>query len=128
MIRILLIALLLVGCGDNKKSDKYKEDWSKAKVLKVERYIDESSYYHNKVSTFIMDNHKIIVYHGSYGGRMVAIPLNNDAEYIRSLEEENQLLGSKLAEYSLDYEQINICRYLLYSSNTVIFTDKKHEG
>ena len=105
MIRILLAALLLVGCEkegyikEMERSDKHKKDWSKAKVLKVERYIDESSYYHNKVSTFIMNNHKIIIDHGSYGGRMVAIPLNNNEEYIRMLEEENQLLGSKLAEY-----------------------------
>ena len=62
MIRILLVALLLVGCGDQmERSDKHEEDWSKAKVLKVERYIDESSYYHNKVSTFIkIDNRSII--------------------------------------------------------------------
>ena len=42
----------------------------------MERYIDASSYYERKISTFIMDDHKIIIYHGSYGGRMVAIPLN----------------------------------------------------
>tara|TARA_R100000734_G_C3309912_1_gene100637 strand:+ start:957 stop:1205 length:249 start_codon:yes stop_codon:yes gene_type:complete len=81
MIRILLIALLLVGCGDEmEKSSRWEEDWSKAKVLEVERYIDESGYHHNKVTTFIMDDHKIIVYHGNYGGRMVAIPLKNKDE------------------------------------------------
>ena len=85
LITICTLGLLyhLVGCEKDgyikamERSEKHKEDWSKAKVLKVERYIDESSYYDNKVSTFIMDNHKIIIYHGSYGGRMVAIPLNN---------------------------------------------------
>ena len=85
LLTICTLGLLyhLVGCEKEgyknmmERSEKHKEDWSKAKVLKVERYIDESSYYDNKVSTFIMDNHKIIVYHGSYGGRMVAIPLNN---------------------------------------------------
>ena len=59
MNKILLVALLLVGCGDQ-----------------MERYIDVSSYYTNKVSTFIMEDHRIIIYHGSYGGRMVAIPLS----------------------------------------------------
>ena len=78
MNRILLVTLLLVGCGDSmERSDKYKEDWAEAKPLEMERYIDVSSYYTNKVSTFIMEDHKIIIYHGSYGGRMVAIPLKN---------------------------------------------------
>ena len=77
MIRILLVALLLVGCGDREEANKFEEDWSKAKPLKIERYIDQSGYYDRKVSTFIMDSHKIIIYHSSYGGRMVAIPLKN---------------------------------------------------
>ena len=76
MIRILLIALLLVGCSDSMERDqKFIEDWAEAKPLEMERYIDVSSYYTNKVSTFIMEDHRIIIYHGSYGGRMVAVPL-----------------------------------------------------
>ena len=81
MIRILFVALLLVGCEkegyikEMERSDKYEEDWAKAKPLEMERYIDVSSYYTNKVSTFIMEDHRIIIYHGSYGGRMVAVPL-----------------------------------------------------
>jgi len=106
LLTICTLGLLyhLVGCGDDKRSEKYEDDWSKAKPLVMERYIDPSSYYERKLSTFIMDDHKIIIYHGSYGGRMVAIPLDNDEEYIRMLEEENQLLGETLAEYSLNYE------------------------
>lgn len=98
MNKLLLVALLLVGCGEKERVDQYEKDWSNAKPLKVERYIDTSNYYEARVSTFIMDEHKIIVYHSSYGARLVAIPLNNNAEYIRILEEENQLLGSLLAE------------------------------
>jgi len=108
MQRILLVALLLVGCGEKGRLEKHEEEWSNAKPLKVERYIDESNYYQAKVSTFIIDDHKIIVYHSSYGGRMVAIPLNQDEkvkeleEYIFRLEEENQLLGSLLAEKEIN--------------------------
>ncbi len=49
-----------------------------------------------------MDGYKFVVYSNGYGSAMQAIPLNDNAEYIRMLEEENQLLGSKLAEYALD--------------------------
>jgi hypothetical protein len=105
MIRILLVTLLLVGCGDELgRKEKHEKEWSNAKPLKVERYIDESNYYQAKVSTFIIDDHKIIVYHSSYGGRLFAIPINKNEKikvlesYIDSLEQENQLLGSLLAE------------------------------
>ena len=108
MKRILLAALLLVGCGEKGRVEKYEKEWSNAKPLKVERYVDESNYYEAKVSTFIMDDHKIIVYHSSYGGRLVAIPLDQDAkvkeleEYIARLEEENQYFGSLLAEKEIE--------------------------
>ena len=104
MNKLLLAALLLVGCGEKERVEKYKADWENAQQLEVERFVDKSSYYNGNVSTFIMDGHKIIVYHTSYGARLVAIPLNQDAkvkeleEYIFRLEEENQLLGSLLAE------------------------------
>ena len=76
MNKLLLVALLLVGCGEKGRLEQHEKEWSNAKSLKVERYIDESNYYHGNVSTFIMDGHKIIVYHTSYGARLVAIPLN----------------------------------------------------
>ena len=75
MNKLLLVALLLVGCGEKGKVEQYEKDWSNAKPLEVERYLDKSQLYDVKVSTFIMDDYKIIVYHSSYGGRLVAIPL-----------------------------------------------------
>tara|TARA_R110002020_G_scaffold431389_1_gene641381 strand:+ start:62 stop:307 length:246 start_codon:yes stop_codon:yes gene_type:complete len=75
MNKLLLVALLLVGCGEKGKVEQYEKDWSDAKPLEVERYLDKSQLYDVKVSTFIMDDYKIIVYHSSYGGRLVAIPL-----------------------------------------------------
>ena len=80
MNKLLLAALLLVGCGEKGRVEKYEKDWEHAKPLKVERYIDKSNYYEAKVSTFIMDDYKIIVYHSSYGGRLVAIPLKQNTE------------------------------------------------
>ncbi len=73
---IIVLALLLVGCGEKVRVEQYEKDWSDAKPLEVERYLDKSQLYDVKVSTFIMDDYKIIVYHSSYGGRLVAIPLN----------------------------------------------------
>ena len=75
MNKLLLVALLLVGCGEKGKVEQYEKDWSNAKPLEVERYLDKSQLYDVKVSTLIMDDYKIIVYHSSYGGRLVAIPL-----------------------------------------------------
>ena len=104
MNKLLLVALLLIGCGEKERLEKHKADWENAQQLEVERFVDKSSYYNGNVSTFIMDGHKIIVYHTSYGARMVAIPLDQDAkvkeleEYIARLEEENQYFGSLLAE------------------------------
>jgi hypothetical protein len=67
MNKLLLVALLLVGCGEKERVEKHKEDWENAQQLEVERFVDKSNYYHGNVSTFIMDGHKIIVYHTSYG-------------------------------------------------------------
>jgi hypothetical protein len=81
----IVVAISLTSCGDKERSEKYEDDWSKAKPLVMERYIDASGYYERKISTFIMDDHKIIIYQNGYGGRMVAIPLNSkcveDEEY-----------------------------------------------
>ena len=106
MIRILLVALLLVGCNrleqEKTAAEIADQEWDKAEMIDVKYYKNPGD--PRFLETFEMDGYKFVIFFNSRGSAMVAIPLNNDAEYIRSLEEENQLLGSKLAEYSLDYE------------------------
>ena len=104
MIRILLIALLLVGC-DKLEQEKTitelaDEEWDKAEMIDVKYYKNPGD--PRFVETFEMDGYKFVIFFNNRGSAMVAIPLNNNAEYIRMLEEENELLGSKLAEYALD--------------------------
>ena len=61
------------------------------------------------LQTFELDGYKFVIYTNGRGSAMQAIiPIDTTSkeldDYIRMLEEENQLLGSKLAEYSLDDE------------------------
>ena len=103
MIRILLAALLLVGCG--KKLDlveKRDAVWDKAEMIDVKCYKSDTD--PRYLQTFEMNGYKFVIYTNGRGSAMQAIPLNNNAEYIRMLEEENQLLGETLAEYSINYE------------------------
>ena len=104
MIRILLVALLLVGCGkleqEKTRAELAEKEWDKAEMIDVKYYKNPGD--PRFVETFEMDGYKFVIFFNNRGSAMVAIPLNNDTEYIRSLEEENQLLGSKLAEYALD--------------------------
>ncbi len=104
MIRILLIALLLVGCNDIERNQERNRligvAWDKAEAIDVTYYKCKTS--SRFLQSFKMDGYKFVVFNNGYGSAMVAVPLNNNAEYIRMLEEENQLLGSKLAEYALD--------------------------
>ena len=103
MIRILLVALLLVGCGDQiEKAHNRDTIWDKAEMIDVKYY--KSDIDPRYIQTFEMDGYKVVIYTNGRGSAMTAIPLNNDAEYIRMLEEENQLLGETLAEYSINYE------------------------
>ncbi len=101
MIRILLVTLLLVGCDSIEKNQERDRligaAWDKAEVVDVKYYKCKSS--DRYLQTFEMDGYKFVIFNNGYGSAMQAIPLNNNAEYIRMLEEENQLLGSKLAEY-----------------------------
>ena len=104
MIRILLIALLLVGCDkleqEKTRTELADEEWDKAEMIDVRYYKNPGD--PRFVETFEMDGYKFVIFFNNRGSAMVAMSLNNDTEYIRSLEEENQLLGSKLAEYALD--------------------------
>ena len=108
MIRILLVALLLVGCGKKlERVEKRVAAWDKAEMINVKTYQTEGDA--RFLQTFEMDGYKFVIFNNGYGSAMQAIiPIDTTSheldDYIRSLEEENQLLGSKLAEYSLDYE------------------------
>tara|TARA_R100001480_G_scaffold96103_1_gene101132 strand:- start:54 stop:380 length:327 start_codon:yes stop_codon:yes gene_type:complete len=108
MIRILLVALLLVGCErELKRAEKRNAAWDKAEMIDVKYY--KSNIDSKYLQTFKLDGYKFVIYTNGRGVAMQAIiPIDTTSHeldnYIRSLEEENQLLGSKLAEYSLDYE------------------------
>ncbi len=100
MIRILLVALLLVGCNVKEHEDKRNEIWDKAEMINVKYYKSDTD--PRYIQTFEMDGYKFVIYTNGRGSALTTIPSINDAEYIHMLEEENQLLGSKLAEYALD--------------------------
>ena len=103
MIRILLAALLLVGCEKElERAEKRNAVWDKAEMINVKYYKSDTD--PRYIQTFEMDGYKFVIYTNGRGSAMQAIPLNNNAEYIRMLEEENQLLGETLAEYSINYE------------------------
>ena len=106
MIRILLLILLLVGCTtieeNQKKSLLRDSEWNKAELIDVKKYKSKSD--ERFLETFEMDGYKFVIYFHGYGSAMQAIiPIDTTSkeldDYIRMLEEENQLLGSKLAEY-----------------------------
>ena len=101
MIRILLVALLLVGCGKKLEIvEKRDAAWNKAEMINVKYYKSDTD--PRYIQTFEMDGYKFVIYTNGRGSALTTIPSINDAEYIHMLEEENQLLGSKLAEYALD--------------------------
>ena len=102
MIRILLITLLLVGCAGIETAEKRATVWDKAEMINVKYYKSETD--PRYLQTFEMDGYKFVIFFNNRGSAMQAIALNNDAEYVRSLEKENELLGSKLTEFALDHE------------------------
>ena len=77
MIRILLAALLLVGCG--KKLDlveKRDAVWDKAEMIDVKCYKSDTD--PRYLQTFEMNGYKFVIYTNGRGSAMVATPLNNE--------------------------------------------------
>ena len=77
MIRILLIALLLVGCGKELEiAEKRNAAWDKAEMIDVKCYKSEAD--PRYLQTFEMDGYKFVIYSNGRGSAMVAIPLDNE--------------------------------------------------
>ena len=80
MIRILLIALLLVGCGKLKqektRAELAEKEWDKAEMIDVKCY--KSKVDPRYLQTFEMDGYKFVIYSNGRGSAMVAIPLDNE--------------------------------------------------
>ncbi len=78
MIRILLVALLLVGCGRLKEeksaAERANQEWSKAEMIDVKYYKNPGD--SRFVETFEMDGYKFVIFFNARGSAMVAIPLN----------------------------------------------------
>ena len=78
MIRILLVALLLVGCGklEQRKTrvEFANEEWDKAEMIDVKYYKNPGD--PRFLETFEMDGYKFVIFFNSRGSAMVAIPLN----------------------------------------------------
>ena len=75
MIRILLVALLLVGCGQGIEK-VYERDaiWDKAEMIDVKYYKSDTD--PRYIQTFKMDGYKFVIFFNSRGSAMVAIPLS----------------------------------------------------
>ena len=76
MIRILLIALLLVGCGQMEKAEKRDAVWDKAEIIDVKCY--KSNIDPRYLQTFELDGYKFVIYTNGRGSAMVAIPLDHE--------------------------------------------------
>ncbi len=78
MIRILLIALLLVGCDrleeEKTAAEIANQEWSKAKMIDVKYYKNPGD--PRFVETFEMDGYKFVIFFNARGSAMVAVPLN----------------------------------------------------
>ena len=78
MIRILLIALLLVGCSkleqEKTRAEIADQEWSKAEMIDVKYYKNPGD--SRFVETFEMDGYKFVIFFNNRGSAMQAIPLN----------------------------------------------------
>ena len=75
MSRILLVALLLVGCGERIEK-VYERDaiWDKAEMIDVKYYKSDTD--PRYIQTFKIDGYKFVIYTNGRGSAMVAIPLS----------------------------------------------------
>ncbi len=98
---ICVMMLFLTSCDAVEKNQErgrlIDKSWDSAENIDTKYYKCDGD--ERFLITFKMDGYKFVVYSNGYGSAMQAIPLNDNAEYIHMLEEENQLLGSKLAEH-----------------------------
>lgn len=82
MNKILLVALLLVGCGkiEQRKTrlEVVDHEWDKAEMINVRYY--KTNIDSRFLQTFEMDEHKFVIYTNGRGSAMVAIPLNKKYE------------------------------------------------
>ena len=99
---IIVLAILLVGCSAERleQNEANVLSWENSKNIDITRYQSEEGV---RISTFELDGYKFVIYLNGYGSDMeVIIPLDTNSneldEYIRMLEEENQIFGSLLAE------------------------------
>ena len=76
MKRILLVALLLVGCGEKERAEKMDAEWNKAEMIDVKYY--KSNTDSRYLQTFEMDGYKFVIYFNYRGSAMVAVPLNEN--------------------------------------------------
>ena len=74
MNKILLVALLLVGCGTIEQEDRRDKIWDKAEMIDVKYYKSDTD--PRYIQTFEMDGYKVVIYTNGRGSAMVAIPLN----------------------------------------------------
>ena len=76
MIRILLIALLLVGCEkEMERAQKRDEICDKAEMIDVKYYKSDTD--PRLLQTFEMDGYKVVIYTNGRGSAITTIPLKN---------------------------------------------------
>ena len=79
MIRILLLALLLVGCGtieqEKTRAELADQEWDKAEMINVRYYKNPGD--PRFLETFEMDGYKFVIFFNNRGSAMAAIPLKN---------------------------------------------------
>jgi hypothetical protein len=79
MNKILLVALLLVGCGkpgqELTRAELAEQEWDKAEMINVKYYKTPGD--PRFLETFEMDGYKFVIFFNNRGSAMVAIPLKN---------------------------------------------------